>query len=298
MIKSMTGFGRGRYEGNTFACSVEIKAVNHRFLDLHAKLPSELGELELLIKRWVQSRVKRGRIDLLVTIDRNETVSFSLNSSLLRAYLLAFAQLRSDFGLGGEMDPVQLLRTPGILNFESPSLSGESLAMVREGLDQAVQSALQDLDHMRIEEGEALYSDILGRLETIQQEATAIRTSTAGALGACQERLQTRLNELLKGVPVDPARVVQEAAFYVERSDIAEELTRLESHVEQSKGLLSNDQDVGKTMDFLLQEMNREANTILSKTTGVVGCGLEISNRAILIKSEIEKIREQIQNVE
>jgi uncharacterized protein (TIGR00255 family) len=298
MIKSMTGFGRGRFEGSAFTCSVEIKAVNHRFLDLHAKLPPELGELELLIKRWVQSRVKRGRIDLLVTIDRNETFGFSLNTSLLQAYLRAFEQLRSDFGLGGEIDPVQLLRTPGILNLDSPSLSGESLAIVKEALDQAVQSALHDLDRMRIEEGEVLHTDILGRLETIEREATAIRASTAEALGACQEHLQTRLNELLSGFPVDPARVVQEAAFYVERSDITEELTRLESHVGQSKGLLSDSQDVGKTMDFLLQEMNREANTILSKATGFIGCGLEISNRAILIKREIEKIREQIQNVE
>jgi uncharacterized protein (TIGR00255 family) len=298
MIKSMTGFGRGRYEGSAFACSVEIKTVNHRFLDLHAKLPPELGELEVFVKRWVQSRIKRGRIDLFVTIDRNEILGFSLNTSILQAYLRAFRQLRSDFGLDGEIDPVQLLRTPGILNFEAPSLSGESLATVKEGLNQAVHSALEDLDRMRIEEGRALHTDVLEHLGAIEREAMVIRASTAEALGICQERLQTRLNELLKGVLVDPARVVQEAAFYVERSDITEELTRLESHVEQSKGLLSNGQDVGKTMDFLLQEMNREANTILSKTTGFAGCGLEISNRAILIKGEIEKIREQIQNVE
>ena len=298
MIKSMTGFGRGRYERSVFACTVEIKSVNHRFLDAHVRLPSELGELELRIKRWIQSRIKRGRIDLVLTIEKNEILGFSLNTSVLQAYLKAFERLRTEFGLRGEIDPVQLLRTPGILNLEAANLSGEALEVAEKGIEEAVQSAIEDLDTMRVEEGKALCADILGRLHTIEREAVAIRSMTTGALNAYQERLQLRLGELLKGVPLEPARVVQEAAFYVERSDISEELTRLESHVEQSRGLLGNGHDVGKTMDFLLQEMNREANTILSKTTGLVGGSMEISNRAILIKSEIEKIREQIQNVE
>ena len=298
MIKSMTGFGRGRYEGNTFACTVEIKSVNHRFLDPHVRLPSELSELELLIRRWIQNRIKRGRIDLILTVEKNETLSFGLNPSVLQAYLSAFEQLRTNFGIHGEIDPVQLLRTPGILNLESVNLSGEALDVTQKGIEQAVQAALQALDAMRGEEGKALCSDILRRLQIIETEASSIKSMTVGALSSYQERLQIRLGELLKGAPLDPARVVQEAAFYVERSDISEELTRLESHVEQSRGLLTNGQDVGKTMDFLLQEMNREATTILSKTTGMVGGGMDISNKAILIKSEIEKIREQAQNLE
>ena len=298
MIKSMTGFGRGRYEGTTFACTVEIKSVNHRFLDPHVRLPSELSELELPIRRWIQNRVKRGRIDLTLTVERNETLSFGLNPSILQAYLSAFEQLRINFGIQGEIDPVQLLRTPGILNLESSNLSGEALDLTRKGVEQAVQTALQALDAMREEEGKALRSDILRRLQIIETEAASIKSMTVGALNSHQERLQARLSELLKGVPLDPVRVVQEAAFYVERSDISEELTRLESHAEQSRGLLANGHDVGKTMDFLLQEMNREATTILSKTTGLVGGGMDISNKAILIKSEIENIREQVQNLE
>ncbi len=298
MIKSMTGFGRGRYEGNTFACTVEIKSVNHRFLDPHVRLPSELSELELPIRRWIQNRIKRGRIDLVLTVEKNETLSFGLNPSILQAYLSAFEQLRTDFGIHGEIDPVQLLRTPGIMNLESVNLSGEALEVTQKGIEQAVQAALQALDAMRGDEGKALCSDILRRLQIIETEAASIKSMTVGTLSSYQERLQMRLGELLKGVPLDPARVVQEAAFYVERSDISEELTRLESHVEQSRGLLTKGQDVGKTMDFLLQEMNREATTILSKTTGLVGEGMDISNKAILIKSEIEKIREQAQNLE
>ena len=298
MIKSMTGFGRGRYEGSIVAYTVEIKSVNHRFLDLHIRLPSELNELELVIRRWIQGRIKRGRIDLVLTVEKNETVSFGLNASVLQAYLSAFEQLRTSYGILGEIDPVQLLRTPGILNLESAYLSGEALETAQKGIKEAVQAALQDLDAMRTEEGEALCADILRRLQIIEGESESIRSMTVGALNSHQERLQLRLAELLKGVPVDPARVVQEAAFYVERSDISEELTRLESHVEQSKGLLTNGHDVGKTLDFMLQEMNREATTILSKTTGLVRGGLEISNKAILIKGEIEKIREQAQNLE
>ena len=254
--------------------------------------------MELLIRRWIQNRIKRGRIDLVLTVEKNETLSFGLNPSVLQAYLSAFEQLRTNFGIQGEIDPVQLLRTPGILNSESSSLSGEALESTRKGVEQAVQAALQALDAMREEEGKSLCSDILRRLQTIETEATSIKSLSSGALSSYQERLQMRLGELLKSVPLDPARVVQEAAFYVERSDISEELTRLESHVEQSRGLLTNGHDVGKTIDFLLQEMNREATTILSKTTGLVGGSLDISNKAILIKSEIEKIREQVQNLE
>ncbi len=298
MIKSMTGFGRGRYEDSSFACTAEIKSVNHRFLDLHVKLPPELSELELLIKRRIQGRLKRGRVDVFVTIEKNETPEFALNAPLLQAYLRVLEQLRGNFGIRGEVDPVQLMRTPGILNLESPSISGELMVAARHGIEQALQSALLDLDSMRDEEGKALNEDISRRLTCIRQEATIIQSLAGGALGAYQERLQVRLAELLRGAPIDSIRLVQEVAFYVERSDISEELTRLQSHVEQSRGLLGNGQDIGKTMDFLLQEMNREANTILSKTTSLVGSGLEISNKAIFIKSEIEKIREQIQNVE
>ncbi len=298
MIKSMTGFGRGRYSGESFACAVEIRSVNHRFLDPHIRLPSELASLELRIRRLIQSKIKRGRIDLAVTLERNPDIAFFLNTSTLQAYLTAIEKLKNDFFLSGEVDLVQLLRIPGILNFESASLSPEIQDLVHQGITEATEIALQDLDRMRMDEGETLKVDILKRLDSIDCEVERIGQQMQGSLMVYQERLRTRLNEILAGAAVDPARIVQEAAFYVERSDITEEVTRLQSHSRQCRTLLNSGDEVGKTLDFLLQEMNREANTILSKTTGLTGNGLEIASAAIVIKTEVEKIREQIQNVE
>jgi uncharacterized protein (TIGR00255 family) len=294
----MTGFGRGRYSGESFACAVEIRSVNHRFLDPHIRLPSELASLELRIRRLIQSKIKRGRIDLAVTLERNPDIAFFLNTSTLQAYLTAIEKLKNDFFLSGEVDLVQLLRIPGILNFESASLSPEIQDLVHQGITEATEIALQDLDRMRMDEGETLKVDILKRLDSIDCEVERIGQQMQGSLMVYQERLRTRLNEILAGAAVDPARIVQEAAFYVERSDITEEVTRLQSHSRQCRTLLNSGDEVGKTLDFLLQEMNREANTILSKTTGLTGNGLEIASAAIVIKTEVEKIREQIQNVE
>jgi uncharacterized protein (TIGR00255 family) len=298
MIKSMTGFGRGHYEGESLACSVEVKSVNHRFLDTHLRLPSELPNLELKIKKLIQARARRGRVDLSLNIERNDAVSFTVNASLLQAYLNVLEQLKSDFGLSGEVDLVQLLRTPGIVNLDSLKLSSEALKTAEDGISGAVSSALDDLDQMRIEEGKALRTDILNRLEIVEGEVTKIRNQAQDRTVAYQERLQCRLSEMLEGLPIDPNRLLQEAALYAERSDITEEVTRLQSHCDQCKTLLDSAEDVGKTLDFLLQEMNREANTTLSKTTGLTGNGLDISTSGVLIKTEIEKIREQIQNVE
>ena len=221
-----------------------------------------------------------------------------MNAPVLHAYLKAIEKLKKDFALSGELDLVQLLRIPGIMNSDGMALSPDAFAAVEEGIASATEAALLELERMRMEEGTALREDILKRLRLIQEKVVIIHRQIQGALTAYQERLKARLSELLRGAPVDPNRLVQEAAFYVERSDITEEVTRLQSHVEQCEALLGTGDEAGKTLDFLLQEMNREANTILSKTTGLTGNGLEIANAAIVIKTEVEKIREQAQNVE
>ena len=298
MIKSMTGFGRGRHEGDDFTCTVQVKSINHRFLDPHLKLPTEFAALELRLKRMIQSRIRRGRLDLTLNVERNPTVEFSWNAGMLHAYLKAIEKLKQEFSLSGELDLVQLLRIPGIINLEEPGLSSEAQASIEQRIASAAEAALQELDRMRIEEGAALREDICRRLQVIQGEVALIRERIQGALTAYQERLKARLNELLQGASVDPNRLVQEAAFYVERSDITEEVTRLQTHAEQCEALLDGGDEAGKTLDFLFQEMNREANTILSKTTGLTGNGLEIANAAIVIKTEVEKMREQAQNVE
>lgn len=298
MIKSMTGFGRGHFEDDVLTCTAEIKSINHRFLDLHIKLPNEFSGLEFKIRRLVQSHIKRGRVDLSLNIEKNQSTSFSLNVGLLQAYINAAEQIRRDFNISGGLDLVQLLRTPGIINLESMKLPGESMERMVEGSTTAVVTALEDLNRMRIEEGKALRSDILKRLDTISGEVARIKDQAQDAIAAYRNRFETRLSEVLKEVQIDPSRLLQEAVLYAERVDITEEVTRLQSHSEQCRGLLDSAEDVGKTLDFLLQEMNREANTILSKTTGITGNGMSISESGISIKAEIEKIREQIQNVE
>jgi uncharacterized protein (TIGR00255 family) len=298
MIKSMTGFGRGHFDSDVFSCSVEIKAVNHRFLDMHVRLPQELADLEFKAKRWLQAGIKRGRIDLTLNIEKNEAIGLSYNPSLVRAYIDVWKQLKQEYALAGELDPIQLMRIPGVFNLESLSPKSGMRQKIEEGIQTAIQLAIADLDQMKINEGAALREDILKRLSTIAQNTAKIQALTQGALTAYQERLETRLRDLLGNTQLEPGRLLQEAAFYVERSDITEEVTRLGSHNIQVGNLLEAAEDIGKTLDFLLQEMNREANTILSKSTGLTGSGQEIANHAILIKTEVEKIREQAQNVE
>lgn len=298
MIKSMTGFGRGHFDSDIFACSVEIKAVNHRFLDLHIRLPQELADLELKVKRWLQAAIKRGRIDVALNVEKNDAVGLNYNPALVRAYLNMWQQLKQEFGLAGEFDAPQVLRIPGIFSVETLTLKSEIRQEIEKGIYAAVQAALGDFEGLKINEGKALREDILKRLNAIAEHTAGIQHLTPGALAAYQERLETRLRDLLGNAQLDQGRLLQEAAYYVERSDISEEVTRLLSHVDQVRNLLDRSEDIGKTLDFLLQEMNREANTILSKSTGLTGSGLEISNHAILIKTEVEKIREQAQNVE
>ena len=298
MIKSMTGFGRGRFEDGRFVCTAEIRAVNHRFLDIHIRLPIELASFEIKIKKLVQARIKRGRLDVMVALEQNQVSDVSINETLLRAYLGAMEKLRKEYGLSGEIDLIQLLRIPGMLNLEAMTIKEDVSSALGKTIEDATEAAVGNLEQMRIEEGHQLEADILGRLASIQEKVTKISNLMEGTLEAYQERLRTRLMDLLRGVSLESNRIAQEAALYVERSDITEEMTRLHSHTSQFAEMVRNGEEVGKTLDFLSQEMNREANTILSKTTGITGNGLEIATAAIGIKTDVEKIREQIQNVE
>jgi uncharacterized protein (TIGR00255 family) len=237
-------------------------------------------------------------VDLAVTVERNDATCFKLNVPLLQSYLKALRQLEDEFAVSGKLDSIQLLRAPGIMNLESLKLPGDALQTVEDGIVQAVQNALEDLDRMRLQEGNALAEDILKRLDIVDRDVDWIRSQVSDLSIFYRARLSSRLNEILAEIEVDPSRLLQEAAFYAERSDVTEELTRLQSHSQQCRSLLASSGEAGKTFDFLLQEMNREINTILSKTAGLAGRGLEISNVAIRIKTEIEKIREQVQNIE
>ena len=294
----MTGYGRGQWEDSAWTCQVELKSVNHRYLDIHNRLPSELSNLNAKIKKWIQGRIKRGRVDLALTIENKNSFTFSLNTDLLKGYLDAMSRLENEYAIPGTIDPIQLLRTPGMLGQQSFQISDGELAELEMGINTGVASALNDLEVMRTKEGRSLYTEILNRLDIVRVEVENIEGQLTGLLELHRERLKTRMGKILAEIRIDQSRLLQEVAYHADRGDISEEITRLRSHQEQCRGLLLTEGEAGKKIDFIIQEMNREANTILSKTPGLAENRLDISNAAISIKVEIEKIREQVQNVE
>src|SRR5215471_5481049 len=291
MIKSMTGYGQGSANGEDLKVRVDVRAVNNRFLDIHLRLPQELASLEVTLKKQIQGAVKRGRIDLNISIEQTKQTSFEINRPLISGYLTALSELKSEFGLGGEPTLELLAKLPGALQVSQDS-SGLDDRLVA-GLVSAVSRALVSLTEMRIIEGEELAAEIGSRLDVIEGKLPIIE-SEAGQLPAIyRERLSRRIQEVLAVGAVDETRLAQEAVLLADRSDISEEIARLKSHISQMRDVLRSDEEVGKRLDFILQEMNREANTILSKSSD-----LAISDAAIVIKTEVEKLREQAQNVE
>lgn len=298
MIKSMTGYGRGQWEDSTWTCQVELKSVNHRYLDIHNRLPSALSNFDANIKKWIQGRIRRGRVDLVLTVENKNSFTFSLNTHLLKGYLDAMSHLEKEYAIPGTIDPIQLLRIPGMLGQQSFQISDGDVSDLEMGINTSVSSALNDLEVMRTKEGESLYTEISNRLDIIEVEVEKIDGQLIGLLELHRERLKTRMGKILAEIRIDQSRLLQEAAYHADRGDISEEITRLRSHQKQCRGLLLTEGEAGKKIDFIMQEMNREANTILSKTPGLAETRLDISNSAISIKVEIEKIREQVQNVE
>jgi uncharacterized protein (TIGR00255 family) len=293
-MKSMTGFGRGSATGDGFAVGVEIKTVNNRYLDIHVRGPQELASLEMDIRKRVNARLSRGRVDLNVNFDRTgETASYQINQSVVAAYVDALREIQHQFNLSGDIDVSAIARLPGALSSPRNELTDEMVS----GIEAAIDQALNNLEQMRNVEGQSLATEMSNRLNTIQQKIPVIEDAAAGLVDAYQQRLQKRISELTSrsGQPIelDPTRLAQEVAYLADRSDITEELARLRSHVEQFREALELEEEVGKRLDFLLQELNREANTVLSKSTEI-----SIKEAALAIKAEVEKLREQVQNVE
>jgi len=297
MIRSMTGYSKVRNDENSFTLSVSIRSTNHRFLDSQVRLPAALESLEPLVRRILKDRVTRGHVEVTISLERPGPAELQLDRRLLAAYVAAYQTLRKEFGGASEPDLVALLRIPGVV-VANGEMSSTELERIQPLLEHVTREALERLNEMRAREGEALECDMRARLSRLEA-----LTERVGQLSACvpqayRERLESRVRELLGSVELDGARLAQEVAYLVSRSDITEELTRFRSHLDQVKHLLEGSAEVGKKLDFLLQEMNREANTILSKTTDVPDVGLEIARQAIEMKTEIEKLREQAQNIE
>lgn len=292
-MKSMTGYGRGTVVGEDFSVSVDFKTVNNRFLDIHLRVSSELSSLEPAIKRRISSRLGRGRVDVAVNFERTSAVAYELNRPLIAGYVSALQELKEQFHLGGELDINVLARIPGALQ---PSRDGLTEYMIA-GTEQAIDEGLDELERMRELEGEALHKEMSERIEKIEALVPIIERSAAGLIDAYRARLQKRINELISRdgqlIEIDPARLTQEVAYLADRSDVSEEMVRLRSHLSQFREALNSPSETGKMLDFLLQELNREANTTLSKSTD-----LTIKEAGLAIKAEVEKLREQVQNVE
>ena len=289
----MTGYGKGMVAGDDFSVSVDLKTVNNRFLDIHLRVGSELASIEPSIKKRITSRLSRGRVDVTVSMERAAQIAYELNRPLIAGYVNALKQLQQEFNLAGELDINVLARIPGALQ---PARNGIDERMIT-ALEQAVDQALDELEKMREQEGEALKNELRERVKKIETLVPVIESSAAGLADAYRLRLQKRIGELLNRggqvVEVDPARLAQEVAYLADRSDVSEEMVRLRSHLSQFQEALDAPGETGKMLDFLLQELNREANTTLSKSTDLV-----IKEAGLAIKAEVEKLREQVQNVE
>jgi len=289
----MTGFGRGAVVEDDFAVTVELKTVNNRFLDVSIRLSSEMQQLESTIKRLIANRLARGRVDVSLQFDRAEEISYELNRPLITGFLAAMKDMQQEFSLSGEPDLNVVARLPNVLITRKDEISDEFVVAV----ETAVAAALDDLEKMRGNEGEMLGNELEFRLAEIEKRLGPIGSEAANVGEEYRQRLTKRIGEMLaksdSQIEIDQSRLAQEVAYLADRSDISEEIARLRSHIEHFRGIMKEEKEVGKRLDFLTQELNREANTIASKTGNLI-----VKEHALAIKSEIEKIREQVQNVE
>ena len=293
-IRSMTGFAqvKGQISADV-GFSLSIKAVNHRFLDLHFRLPTNSDLLEVALRRLLKEKLARGHVDVNLSFEQAGAASLKLNSQLVAAYVKAFRAAAAESGIAADPDLNAVLRLPGALDSTSAPDPDAVLPAVLPKLEEA----LAQLSHMREEEGSATERELRERMAHIKAACKEVRKYRELVLKTYSDRLKTRLQEWL-GASVDQDRILQEAALLADRSDIQEELVRLENHVQHFLSLLDAEGEIGKKLDFLLQEMNREANTLLSKTSGLAGDAIRISESGLAMKSDIEKAREQVQNIE
>ncbi len=292
-MKSMTGFGRGAAAGKDFTVSVELKTVNNRYLDVNLRVAGELQPFETVLKKRITDRISRGRVEVNLQYERTSEVQYELNRPLISGYLSALKELQDEFSLTGEPDLNFVARLPNAL-MTTKEEAGQDF---ENGLIEAVDSALADMEQMRLAEGVNLKADLGTMLAEIDGSLPLIESEAENVAGEYAEKLQKRIEKLLSKseseIELDQSRLAQEVAYLADKSDISEEIARLKSHIEQFKSIMEEDGQVGKRLDFLTQELNREANTIASKTQN-----LTVKEAALRIKGEIEKIREQVQNVE
>lgn len=292
MLRSMTGYGRGEASADGFSFVTEIRTVNHRYLEVVIRLPRAWSGVEDRVRQEITSRLNRGRVEVTITAQSApESVAVRVNPQMVVAYQQAFAELRQLVGRGEAPEWTLFLNLPGVL--ETVDLSPD-LEKVWPVLQASLSGALEELIRMRDLEGKRLADDLLHRLGTIEQLIKDIEARSPLVVEEYRQRLANRMKELLEGGNLDEGRLAMEVAFFAERSNITEELVRLASHIEQCRRVIQGTETaVGRRLDFLIQEMHREINTLGSKAADLM-----ISQRVIDVKAELEKIREQVQNVE
>jgi uncharacterized protein (TIGR00255 family) len=291
----MTGYAQVKnHVDDELTITLSLKSVNHRFLDLHLRLPGELDAVEMRVRRLLKEQLHRGHLEVTISLERNGGAALAVNRDLVGGYLRTFREVAEEFGVSAEPDLNAVLKLPGALGGRDDA---EGSALLEKPVTDALEQAIERLNRMREEEGRGAVAELKERMTHLFSSTHEVEQLRGKVLKAYHEKVHGRMQELI-GSHADPDRILQEAAMLAERSDIQEELVRMKNHIQHFRSLLDAGGEVGKKLDFLLQEMNREANTLLSKTTGVAGEALRITELGLAMKSEIEKAREQVQNLE
>ena len=292
MIKSMTGFGRCEVQEAERKITVEMKSVNHRYLDVNIKMPKKLNFFEAAIRNELKNNIQRGKVDVFITYEdfTESNVCVKYNKELAAEYMKYLNQMAEDFSMDNDVRISCLSRYPEVLTMEEQTIDEEALWQL---LDKAIRGAAEGFVETRIKEGEHLREDLIGKLDGMLSHVDFITERSPQIITEYRQKLEDKVKDLLEDTKVDENRLLMEVTIFADRVCVDEELVRLKSHIETTKETLIQGGSIGRKLDFIAQEMNREANTILSKSND-----LEISNRAIELKTEIEKVREQIQNIE
>lgn len=292
MIKSMTGFGsaKGTVEGLNIA--VELKSVNNRYLDVSVRMPRSFMFAEEAVKSAVQRHISRGKVDVFVSVDSSDAgdITVKVNEALLKGYIDAVRSISEEYSLPADMTAFGVSRFPDVLSVEKKDLDADAISA---GIVDITEHALDDFDAMRLREGEKLRDDVLGRLETISGYVADVETKSPETVKEYRARLEAKMAEVLGSAGIDENRILAEAAIFADHIAVDEETVRLRSHMSQLRKMINGSSPTGRKIDFLIQEFNREANTIGSKCQNS-----DIAHTVVELKSEIEKIREQIQNIE
>ena len=292
MIKSMTGYGRAEYADEDLKIAVEIKSVNNRYLDIGIKMPRQLGMLEAGIRAELKKYISRGKVDVYITYEdlKEANMQVKYNSKIAGEYLKYLGQMAQEYGLDNDIRVSTLSKYPDVLTMEEEPMDPVQLW---DRLRAVVDEAAENFREARVREGEFLRNDLIGKLNEMQGHVDFITERSPQIVAAYRQRLYDKVKELIGDAVIDDSRIVQEVTIYADKVCVDEELVRLQSHIKATREALDGSEGIGRKLDFIAQEMNRESNTILSKSDN-----LEVSDRAIELKTTVEKVREQIQNIE